>query len=76
MGYLTMCALSARARSGTTWRSCAAIRDYLLQRVEHGTVQDRAGVVAALHEAGLDVPRQGDHYVTPCETRPPTSGGG
>ena len=42
----------------------AAIRDYLLQRVEHGTVQDRAGVVAALHEAGFDVPRQGDHYVT------------
>ena len=40
------------------------IRDYLLQRVEHGTVQDRAGVVAALHEAGFDVPRQGDHYVT------------
>ena len=38
----------------------AAIRDYLLQRVEHGTVQDRAGVVAALHEAGFDVPRQGD----------------
>ena len=37
----------------------AAVRDYLLQRVEHGTVQDRAGVVAALHEAGFDVPRQG-----------------
>ena len=42
----------------------AAVRDYLLQRVEHGTVQDRAGVVAALQEAGFDVPRQGDHYVT------------
>ena len=27
-------------------------------------MQDRAGVVAALHEAGFDVPRQGDHYVT------------
>ena len=26
----------------------AAVRDYLLQRVEHGKVQDRAGVVAAL----------------------------
>ena len=40
------------------------IRDYLMQRVEHGKVQDRAGVVAALQELGLDVPRQGDHYVT------------
>ena len=35
------------------------IRDYLLQRVEHGTVQNRADVVAALQEAGLEVPRQG-----------------
>ena len=40
------------------------IRDYLMQRVEHGKVQDRAGVVAALQKLGLDVPRQGDHYVT------------
>ncbi len=40
------------------------IRDYLLQGVEHGKVQDRAGVVAALQQAGFDVPRQGDHYVT------------
>ena len=40
------------------------IRDYLMQGVERGTVQDRAGVVAALQKAGLDVPRQGDHYVT------------
>ena len=40
------------------------IQDYLLQRVEAGTVRDRAGVVAALQEAGLEVPRQGDHYVT------------
>ena len=31
------------------------IRDYLLQRVEHGTVQDRADIVAALQEAGLEV---------------------
>ena len=28
------------------------IRDYLLQRVEHGTVRNRADVVAALQEAG------------------------
>ena len=40
------------------------IRDYLLRGVERGTVQDRAGVVAALQEAGFDVPRQGKHYVT------------
>ena len=40
------------------------IRDYLLQRVEHGTVRTRADVVAALHEAGLEVPRQGKDYLT------------
>ena len=40
------------------------IRDYLVQRVEHGFVRDRADVVAALKEAGLDAPRQGRDYVT------------
>ena len=40
------------------------IRDYLVQRVEHGAVHSRADVVAALQDAGLDVPRQGDSYVT------------
>ena len=35
------------------------IRDYLLQRVEHGMVRNREEVVAALREAGLEVPRQG-----------------
>ena len=40
------------------------IRDYLLQRVEHGTVRNRADVVAALREAGLEVPRQGKNYIT------------
>ena len=40
------------------------IRDYLLRGVACGTVQDRAGVVTALQQAGLDVPRQGKHYVT------------
>ena len=35
------------------------IRDYLVQRVEHGVVRDRADVVAALKEAELEVPRQG-----------------
>ena len=40
------------------------IRDYLLQRVENGTVRNRADVVAALREAGLEVPRQGKDYLT------------
>ena len=40
------------------------VRDYLVQRVEHGVVRDRADVVTALKEAGLDVPRQGKSYVT------------
>ena len=40
------------------------IRDYLTQRVEHGAVQSRADVVAALEEARLEVPRQGKSYVT------------
>ena len=47
------------------------IRDYLVQRVEHGVVRDRADVVAALKEAGLDVPRQGKDYLT---ARDPESG--
>ena len=37
---------------------------YLLERVTAGTVRDRAGVVAALGELGLEVTRQGRHYVT------------
>ena len=37
---------------------------YLEQRVEAGAVRDRAGVVAALEEAGFQVPRQGEGYVT------------
>ena len=40
------------------------IRDYLVQRVEHGVVRSRADVVAALKEAELEVPRQGKDYVT------------
>ena len=40
------------------------IRDYLLQRVEHGMVRNRADVVSALREAGLEVPRQGKDYIT------------
>ena len=41
------------------------IRDYLLQRVEHGVVHSRADVVEALEEAGLDVPRQGKDQAPP-----------
>ena len=40
------------------------IRDYLVQRVEHGAVRSRADVVSALEETGLEVPRLGASYVT------------
>ena len=40
------------------------IEAYLVQRVERGQAEDRAGVVAALKEAGFAVPRAGTHYVT------------
>ena len=40
------------------------IRDCLVQCVEHGLVHGRAGLVAALKDAGLVVPREGDSYVT------------
>ena len=40
------------------------IRDDLTQRVEHGAVQNRVDVVAALEEAHLEVPRQGTSYLT------------
>jgi len=40
------------------------IRDYLLGRIESEAIQDRAGLVAALQEAGLEVTRQGKHYIT------------
>ena len=47
------------------------IRDYLVQRVEHGVVQSRADVVSSLEDAGFEVPRQGKDYVT---ARDPESG--
>ena len=47
------------------------IRDYLVERIESEAIQDRAGVVAALREAGLEVPREGKHYIT---ARDPESG--
>ena len=57
---------AARLRAGLRLESSPRdlIRDYLLQRVEHGTVRDRADVVSALRDAGLEVPRQGKDYLT------------
>ena len=57
---------AARLRAGLRLESSPRdlIRDYLLQRVEHGTVRNRADVVSALREAGLEVPRQGKDYLT------------
>ena len=57
-----------RRGCGPEWRSRPTTRevipDYLVQRVEHGVVCDRADVGAALKEAGLEVSRQGKSYVT------------
>ena len=48
------------------------ITDYLKQHIESGVVADRAGVVSALREAGLEVPRQGKDYITAAD---PEGGG-
>ena len=40
------------------------IGQHLMARVSAGTVTDRASVVRALEELGLEVPRQGERYVT------------
>ena len=40
------------------------IGEHLMARVVAGTVTDGGGVVGALEELGLEVPRQGKHYVT------------
>ena len=37
---------------------------YLTEGVVAGAIQDRAGIVQALEEVGLTVPRQGAHYLT------------
>ena len=57
---------ATRLRAGLRLESSPRdlIRDYLLQRVEHGTVRNRHEVVDALREAGLEVPRQGMDYIT------------
>ena len=53
---------AARLRAGLRLESSPRdlIRDYLLQRVDQGAVRNRHEVVAALREAGLEVPRQGN----------------
>ena len=57
---------AARLRTGLGLESEPRdlIRDYLLQRVEHGTVQNRADVVAAFAGSGLGgaAPGQGLHH--------------
>ena len=41
-----------------------ALTAYLTEGVVAGAIQDRAGIVQALEEVGLTVPRQGEHYLT------------
>ena len=41
-----------------------ALTAYLTEGVVAGLIQDRAGIVQALEEVGLTVPRQGEHYLT------------
>ena len=41
-----------------------ALTAYLTEGMVAGAIQDRAGIVQALEEVGLTVPRQGAHYLT------------
>ena len=41
-----------------------ALHAFVAQGIEDGVIEDRAGLVAALEGAGLEVPRQGRDYVT------------
>ena len=43
------------------------LHDYLTAAVERGVIEDRAGIVAALTEAGFSVPREGEHYITAAD---------
>ena len=40
---------------------------YLTAAVERGVIEDRAGMVAILTEAGFSVPREGEHYITAAD---------
>eukprot|EP01080_Neovahlkampfia_damariscottae_P012663 gene12663-6563_t len=53
------------------FKSREAITAYLEQKIVNGEVEDRLGLVSALHEAGLEIPRLGKSYVTALD---PVSG--
>ena len=44
-----------------------AVTAFLEKRIAAGAIEDRAGIVAALEEAGFTVPRQGKDYVTAAD---------
>ena len=59
---------AARGRIGDRSKDTRQeITAYLEQRIEAGEVGDRSGVVEALKEVGLDVPRAGEHYITAAD---------
>ena len=62
------------AQPGWGWRKTPErlITDYLSQGIEPGAVSDRATMISALRRAGLEVPRQREHYLTAAD---PESGG-
>lgn len=45
------------------------ITAYLSQQVELGLVNDRASLLASLHDAGLETPRTGRHYITVLDSQ-------
>lgn len=59
---------AAKARIGDASRDTRQkITAYLEQRIEGGEVRDRAGVMETLKEVGLEVPREGDYYITAAD---------
>ena len=44
-----------------------AVTAFLEERIAAGAIEDRAGIVAALEEAGFAVPRQGKDYLTAAD---------
>ncbi len=53
------------------------IHDWLLDRIEAGTITDRASMITALQEAGFSIPRAGKTYLTvmdPQSGQPPQEG--
>lgn len=43
------------------------INEYVISRIEAGAVHNRKDVLTALHEAGLETPRQGRDYITAAD---------